>query len=399
MYIWNRVLLGAILLLSVVILVLGARALKTHQYWREIALRLEQELKEQQRLRRILTGVASPEEIEQAKQKGEIPATLPEMEVAVHEMLLRRGPVWYGCEPRGVDPATGAARVAVPVPKHQIAPKTLFWVFDERPLAQGGAFLGVFEVVGVGGEENQELQLSPVFSLGPSEMDRLRRSATGPTRWSLYQLVPPDQSQIFAELSPEELNQLFPPGLFARPEQRDRILAEYAKDHKPLTVEEAKLGGLRGVVAEMDDRGNVVMENGLPKPLASGKGIFIRQLRDYESLIRWFHRQRAEWTDRLAAAQRTSNYLQRVMADASVQQQFRQRDVDYFRQEKARETAERDLVADHRQTLEQKLESERAEIQRLLTENRRIVAEIARAQFEAIQAIEERIREMALAEP
>jgi hypothetical protein len=87
------------------------------------------------------------------------------------------------------------------------------------------------------------------------------------------------------------------------------------------------------------------------------------------------------------------------MADASVQQQFRQRDVDYFRQEKARETAERDLVADHRQTLEQKLESERAEIQRLLTENRRIVAEIARAQFEAIQAIEERIREMALAEP
>jgi hypothetical protein len=399
MYIWNRVLLGVILLLSAVLLVLGARALKTHQYWREIALRLEQELKEQQRLRRILTGVASPEEIEEAKQKGLIPATLPEMQVAVHELLLRRGPVWYGCQPRGVDPTTGAARVVVSVPNHQIAPKTVFWVFDERLPAQGGTFLGLFEVVGVGGDEGRELQLSPVFSLSPSEINRLRQSASNQTWWSLYQLVPPDQPQMYAEFSREQLEQLFPPGAFARPEDRERIIAEYLNDHKPLTVEEAKLRGLRGVVAETDERGNIVFENGLPKPLTSGKGIFVRQLRDYESLIRWFYRQRAEWTDRLAAAQRTSNYLQRVMADAAVQHQFRQRDVDYFRQEKAREIEERDLVANSRQSLEEKLQSERAEILRLLTENRRMAAEIARAQLEAIRAVEERIGQMALAEP
>ena len=44
MSIWNKVLIGLILLASIGFFILGARALKTHQYWREQALQLEQEL-------------------------------------------------------------------------------------------------------------------------------------------------------------------------------------------------------------------------------------------------------------------------------------------------------------------------------------------------------------------
>ncbi|MCS7237287.1 MAG: hypothetical protein NZ899_03350 [Thermoguttaceae bacterium] len=399
MYIWNRVLLGVVGLLSLVMLILGARALKTHQYWRQIALRLEQELKEQQRLRRILLGLAPLEEIQQAREKGLITYTLPEIETAVHDIMLRRGPVWYGCQPRGVDPANGAVRVVVPVPNHQIQPRNVFWVFDERPLNQGGAFLGVFEVAGIGGEENRELQLTPLLSMEPGEIQRLQQSAAAPTMWTLRQLLPPDQPQIFAGLSTAELEQLFPATAFPRPEERQRIISEYEFDGKPLTVEEARLKGLRGIVAATDERGNIVLEEGLPKPLDSGKGIFVRQLRAYESLIGWYHRQRAEWRDRLAVAQRTGNYLKRVTADATLQQQFRQRDVDYFRQEKARETAERDLVASFRQSVEDRLNQDRAEIQRILAENRRMAGELARIQAEAIRAVEARIQQMASAQP
>jgi hypothetical protein len=399
MYIWNRVLLGVILLLSIVMLILGARALKTHQYWRSLALRMEEEIKEQRRLRQILLGLAAPEEIEQARTKGILTLTLPELETAVHEILLRRGPAWYGCQARGVDAASGAVRVLVPVPNHQIQPQTVFWVMDERPADQGGVFLGLFSVAGIGGEENRELQLTPVFQLEPQEIERLRQSAAAGAPWSLRQMLPPDQPQIFADLTREQLEQMFPPGAFPRPEVRERILAEYLNDGKPMTVEEARLQGLRGVVAESDERGNVVYQDGLPKPLDSGKGIFLRQLRSYESLVRWYSRQRAEWTDRIAVAQRTSNYLKQVAADAAVQHQFRQQDVDHFRQEKARETAERDLVAQYRQTLEDQLANDRAEIARILAENRRMAQDIARAQFEAIRAVEKRIQQMAALEP
>lgn len=399
MYIWNRVLLGILGVLSLVMLVLGARALKTHQYWRQIALRLEQEIKEQQRLRRILLGTAPPEDIQQAREKGLITFTLPEVETAVHEILLRRGPVWYGCQPRGVDPTTGAVRVLLPIPNHQVQPRTVFWVFDERPLNQGGTFLGAYEVAGIGGEENRELQLTPLLSMEPVEIQRLQQSASMGAPWTLRQLLPPDQPQIFAGLTRTELEQIFLPSAFPRPEERERVISEYELDGKALTVEEARLKGLRGIVAATDERGQLVLEDGLPKPLDSGKGVFVRQMRSYESLIRWYHRQRAEWLDRLAVAQRTGNYLKRVAADATLQQQFRQRDVDNFRQEKARETAERDLVASYRQTLEDRLNQDRAEIQRVLAENRQMAGELARIQAEAIRAVEARIQQMAFAEP
>ncbi len=399
MYIWNRVLLGVIGILSLAMLVLGARALKTHQYWREMAQRLEQELKEQQRLRRILLGVASPEEIEQARAKGEITYTLPEIEVAVHEAMLRRGPVWYGCQPRGVDPTSGAARVFLPVPNHQVQPRQVFWIFDERWTHQGGSFLGGFEVVGIGGEDNRELQLTPLFSLAPEEIGRLEQSVASRATWILYQLMPADRPLALAGLTVEELGRLFPPQAFGRPEERQRVIAEYALDGKPATVEEVRLQGLRGIVAETDELGNVVLQDGLPRPLDAGKGVFIRQLRSYESLFRWYHRQRAEWADRLAVANRTRVYLERVMADAALQQQFRQRDVDLFRQEKARGIAERDLVASYRQRLEEKLEADREEIRRILSENRSMAREIARIQVEAIRSIESRIQRMALAQP
>lgn len=399
MYIWNRVLLGVIGVLSLAMLILGARALKTHQYWRQIAQRLEQELREQQRLRRILTGVASPEEIEEARKTGQITYTLPEIEVAVHEMLLRRGPAWYACQPRGVDPGTGAVRVFMPTPNHQVQPRQVLWVFDERFLSQGGSLLGGFEVAGIGGEDNRELQLTPLFSLEPQEIRRIEQSIASRATWTLYQLLPPDQPQLFAGLTKEQLEQIFPPQAFPRAEERNRVITEFALDGKPATVEEVRLQGLRGIVAEVDERGNVVLEDGLPKPLDAGKGVFVRQLRSYESLLRWYHRQRAEWVDRLAVANRTQNYLKQVMADATLQQQFRQRDVDYFRQEKAREIAERDLVASHRQKLEEKLNTDLAEIGRIIGQNRAMAAEIARIQAEAIRAVEERIQQMALAQP
>ena len=107
MSIWNKVLLALIFLASLAMLALGARALKTHQYWRELAARHEAAIAEQQLRARLLRGTATKQEIEEARKKGELPPNLRELEIQVHSALLARGPAWYGCIPQRVDPQSG----------------------------------------------------------------------------------------------------------------------------------------------------------------------------------------------------------------------------------------------------------------------------------------------------
>ncbi len=398
MSIWNKVLLALIFLASLAMLALGARALKTHQYWRELAARHEAAIAEQQLRARLLRGTATKQEIEEARKKGELPPNLRELEIQVHSALLARGPAWYGCIPQRVDPQSGQVTLLMESPQHQLAEKTVLWVFDERPLGQGGQFLGLFTVQGIGGEENRQVQIAPAVFMEPSELQRLVQSSAGQATWAFYQWMPPDTHEAFADLTADQLTALFPAGAFPNESVRQRVIAERLTHEKRISVDEAKRQGLRGVVAAVDESGQVVFEDGLPKALDSGEGIFLRELRDYERLIHSYHQERTEMADRLVVATRTKNYLAAISADAARQQLFRQRDVDRFRAEKAEQISQRDLVADYLKRLEARLEELRAQAQELVYQNQQRAAEIARIQLEAIRAIEKRVRQVATTE-
>ena len=115
MSIWNKVLLGLILVASIAFFILGARALQTHKYWRDQVAQLEKEL------------------ADELKNKADMKDEVRQLTVGLHEQLIDRGRVWYGCRPQPVPAETGEVSVMTDFPDpHGIETDTVLWVFDER---------------------------------------------------------------------------------------------------------------------------------------------------------------------------------------------------------------------------------------------------------------------------
>jgi len=388
MSIWNKILIALNIIAAAVMLYLGARALKTHQYWRDIAAALEEKIREQEKLERKLMGELTKEELLEAQQQGESVVGVRQLEVQLHKWLLRRGPAWYGCVPQQVDPRSGAVSVVMPLADHRVQPQTVVYVFDQRHILQGGSYLGQFTVAGVGGQENRVLQLVPTMRMTAAALQRLQRSAqTNGTAWTLYRRMPPDGHELFAGVDEQQLKSMLPP----------ETAAEFLLDGRITTVEEVKAQGLRGKVYAVDPQGNLLLEDGQPVEVETGRGMYVRQLRDYETLIRTASLEMVQLTDKLAVANRNKQYLQFVIDDATREQQFRHQEVDQLKAEKARLTAERDLVAAHRQALEKSLQQYKTAINQLVQHNRKIAGQIAKIQLDAIRIMNERTRQMAQA--
>lgn len=388
MSIWNKVLIGLNIVAAAAMLVLGARALRTHQYWRQIAATLEEKILEQERRERQLMGNLSGEELLQAQESGEAIVGIRQLEVQLHKWLLRRGPAWYGCAPQQVDPQTGTVSVVTPFADHRIQLQSVLYVFDQRHIRQGGSYLGQFTVTGIGGQENRVLQLAPTVKLSRPALQRLQQSAqTNGTAWALYQRMPPDGHDLFVNLNDEQLKSMLPP----------ETAAEFLLDGKLTTVEQVKSQGLRGKVYAVDPQGNLLLQDGRPVEVETGRGMFFRRLRDYETLFRVASVETVRLTDRLAVANRNKQYLQAVADDVARQHQFRQQEVDQLKAEKATLTAERDLVAAYRQALEKALGQYQAAITQLVESNRKAAGQIAKIQLDAIRLMDERSRQMAQA--
>jgi hypothetical protein len=414
MSIWNKVLIGLILLASIGFFILGARALKTHQYWQSEAERLEQELAWQRDRELVLMeGLSAPEvtareerleEIggdtatgfEQGKQEleelgGQARMGLRQVQLALDEQLVDRGRVWRGCRPQPSPETaqTGQIKVIVELPRpHRITPNTVLWGFDELPLHQGGRYLGQFTVEGV---DQTEVQLKPTVRMTGPALARLNQSAQrNGASWSLYEIMPRDNHTSLAALSEAELKAMLP----------EETVDEYVSDGQLTTLGDVKQRGLAGDVVQVDASGEVVKRNGLEVEVQAEnvEGMYVRQLRDYEELFRHAHIRLTEGTDRVNALTRNNNYIDASLQDARRQVQYRQEERDRLAEvELPQNVRQRDEVAAHLKAVQ----SEFAEIQKALAEAMKraagMVSEIARIQREATQIIDERTRAMAQA--
>lgn len=378
---WNKVLLGLIFVASIAFFILGARALKTHQYWRTQVVQLEEALASEQETYDDLR--------EQVRQ----------LRTELYEQLVDRGRVWYGCRPQpGPDTQkTGAVVVAVEFPDpHQITPNSVLWVFDELPIDNGGKYLGQFAVLGVGGQGNTEVQLQPSMRMTQPELDRVAQSAgRNGAAWALYEIMPIDNhhSLSLAELSEDELKAILsqvPP----------EILDEYLSDGQMMTLEEMKQRGLAGTVYRIDANEEIVRSDGVPQEVEAEneKGKYVRQLRDYEESFRQHGLERTAWRDKFDTTTRNVNYIKAAHADATRQQQYRQRERDRLKDtELPKAVRDRDLVAAHLDVVKGKLAALQAAIRETINKNQALAGEIARIQREATRIINERTRAMAQA--
>lgn len=195
MSIWNKVLVGLILVASLGFFYLALRTLKTHQYWRNLASGYELLIKRHQEIAGALTnggevpvsldhginelrsfyrdhehalgvqqgatwpefengvlravaktGLLDPQLVRNCTFKTEDAPGINRLRLELHKMLANRGRVWNRCDaqPTAQTPKTGQVLVSTDSPG--IPEKTLLFVFEEAGADQGGDYLGAFEV-------------------------------------------------------------------------------------------------------------------------------------------------------------------------------------------------------------------------------------------------------------
>ena len=337
MSIWNKILIGLILVASLPLLYLSARTLRTHQVWREAAAKLEQE---------IARVEAEVDLLEYGDPEAGTPS-VHEVELALHNRVLARGRMWYDVVPQRLapvkDPATGAQTLAVTVNPsqqgpHHIAPKMILYVFEGKPFEQGGRYLGQFVVTNVAANA---VQMVPATWLTPREVKRLRASAKP---WVLYEQLPRDEEAVLAELSDEQIKALFP----------GASQQEYLQR----------------------------------------KG---RKLRDYYVLFSESRRRLALLTHQINAARDDNKYLKDAQASALAQEQTNEKDIRAARAELNKVTEERNLVAKHLAALQEAIAGYQQRSGELVQSIRSLANQLAKVQLEAIQRIDARTRGMAQA--
>ena len=194
MSIWNKVLIGLIIVASLGLFYVSLRALQTHRYWRTAANKHEAKLAQlPKEIERLKYGEAEGEECVQS------------LRIALYKELIDRGRVWYNCAPQQVAAATGEVRVKISKPSpHGIIPNMVLLVFEEKGPKAQGRYLGEFKVKEVG---DNLVGMEPSMAMIATELQLLAQSK-GP--WTLCELTPKDSHDVFAGLSPDELKAILP---------------------------------------------------------------------------------------------------------------------------------------------------------------------------------------------
>ncbi len=367
MSIWNKILICLVLLASLAMWYLGMRALATHRAWRTAAKRLQSELAQLEAEReRLIHGDGTTKGIRQ-------------LQVELAKYTSQRGRVWNGCRPVRVDvrqdPQAGlVVQVSVIVDRlglaglqevQELPVDSLVYLFDERDIQQGGIYLGAFRVAAVTPRQQDQpamVQLESVFHLTNREVRRIQSAMQaaqqGGMGWTICELLPKDDHEIFAGLDPETLAQMLP----------KKVVDEYIRDGKP------------------SDPNN---PNSPP---------FFRKLRDYESAIRYLHLKRSELMDQVAARTADKGRLEAAVADSQREAKARDQEVAQLQEVLKRAEFERDLAVNHLKAVEDTLARVTVARDALIQQNRVTAAEIAQAQEKARQLIEQRVRSVAQSE-
>lgn len=359
----SKVLVGFIAVLLLVFYYLAARTMSVHQELRNNIARLEQDIERAK--------------VEIARLRGDVPgaeANLRQLQVELNKLTVDRGRVFTDVVPQNVaaDPAQGkvtitidrritdpeAATVAPPedgsAPVYQIDDSAVLYVFDSRPLADSGYYLGQFKVIGLG-EDNVVLENTQKVTDERIQRIQDAAAAEGP-KWDLYETMPADRHDVFAGLSEEESEALFsnlPP----------EVQEEYRRD---------------GAEAQDTDP---------PERVVDGK--YDRRLRDYRVIFNDYSRERSVLIDKIAAAQKDLAYLESAVRDSKVQDEHRRADIKRLKAEKAAATTERDTVNGYRQVLADRLNAVRQETEETLQENKRLAAIWTEWQRNAARQVDE----------
>ncbi len=272
---------------------------------------------------------------------------------------MDRGRAWFHCDATvNVNPPQGTAVVTVTISQpdpHGIAEGTVLYGFEEADAQKQGRYLGEFRVA-KSDEKQKQVILAPTSRLSPREIERLG-AVKGP--WVFYETMPRDNHEIYAVLGDEEKKAVLPAA----------SLPEYLKDGKSAAVGEP------------------------PAQVVAGK--YERPLRDYHVFFTADRVQRTLLVDAIDASTCDAKLLSDALAAAKQQEEAVKVELASVKEELAKQSGQRGVVATYHQALEKELAAIRAETARLIETNKAMAGRIVKMQLEAVRRIDERTRAMA----
>lgn len=355
MSIWNKILVWLIAFASLALFYMAARTMKTHQYWRELAIKHERKIEQVQKDNaKLLEGVEKPND---PSEMG-----IRQLRTELNRLLVDRRRAWFQVSPRAkLNRQEGTAEIVVSAEQTElvgIADGTVLYVFEEADVRQKGRYLGEFKVTKAN-EAEKSVVLVPTSRLTPRELKRL---AEAKQPWEMYEVLPRDNHDVFASLSDDDKKAMLQ-GLSAV------SLQEYFMDGQPATK---------------DDPAERVVD-----------GKYVRAIRDYKVLFGFIRMKYTLLVDQVEAATRDEKLVREALELVQQEVEVLKKDVEVAKQDKAKFERERDAVATYRTKIQQEVDAAKAAVTRLIESNKAMAGQIAKVQLEAARRIDERTRAMA----
>ena len=191
--------LGLIAILAIFATLWSAKELKIVSTWGKTIAKRTTELTEAQKKIEDLSDV----------DKG-----VPSYEYREKLLTLDRSESWRNCVLRKFDNNEGRAEIEFTLSTPGIAGmkvKDTVYVFDQRPVDEGGKYLGLYQITAAGGgSEQNEISAESVDLLNARELSEIAASLKDNAELSVFSSCPTDRPDLFAGMSETEKSQYLP---------------------------------------------------------------------------------------------------------------------------------------------------------------------------------------------
>ena len=355
------VLVFFIFLASGAFMFMTAAALKIQQSHGERANNLLAQIDMEQKTQRVLLEGRDALGVDEAilanleKDNEAYVEGLRNLEVELHNALIGRGRVWSNVV-GGAPGADGTVSITVESPTpHAMNAKSVVYVFEEGSLEEGAHYLGEFAVTGTG---EGAATLTPAITFSPAAMDRLNNSNS---TWIIYEKMPADTHDLFAELDENELRALLP----------ERSVDEYLKD---------------GKAASPDDPESRVVSRKID---GEAQSFYQRRLRDYETHFHELQLQFFVLQNLVEQKERDNALLEQTVAKTNSDIQAREVEVENLKSDLAHVNKDVQVISKHSERVSAVAERLKTSAKTLLAQVQRDGVELGKLQLKALKDIEE----------
>jgi hypothetical protein len=388
----NITLVTLLLLLSTLFYFLAAKNLRLQQGWRNAIKDFESAVsKAEKQVKDLRDG-----KYDEAENKW-IEPSVAELQRRVQTIMQGRGRIWFQAV-SGRAGNDGSLPVKVEPAAHGIAEKTILFVFDGVPSNPNGQFVGEFEVSKVAG---QELTLSPVLPLRPTEVPRIAQRSGKPL--FLYEIMPADSHDIYAALTPAERVALFsgavPPDVkqqFAKdgnpPEANETDAANIWRRVKALKSFDISVGvGNNAEKMTVPEGAELILDpKSADERIASGDvaavegndKVYRRTLRDYLRLYRELNLSIDAQLRSIEETKRQLAIVQEAQKKVTADLDFRKKEQKLLTSDKNRFDAENARVKAHVTALEEELKKVNADLREVYEKNVQLEEELVKVSYE-----------------